>query len=203
MSQTSLPAKNRKAKADSPEYQKVKLRMVDAAIELMADKGVKKFRFEALAEEVACNRATIYRYFDSKQDLIREVMMRLMHQITNEEIERTAGEEVTEESFTDFLYSVITQLRTNRRYKLAMESDNVAMFSQLTHEYFSAITMGMLEMHMANNPAGQLLKDGISLPDAVHWLLHQIVSYAFLGLKGESEAEQKDYLEKMVVAVII
>ena len=65
--------------------------MVEAAIALMADKGLSKFRFEELAEKVGCNRATIYRYFDSKQDLVTEVMMALMHQATSEIIDKMAA----------------------------------------------------------------------------------------------------------------
>jgi len=201
---TQAQQNSRKAKAGTPEYVEVKQRMVDAAIELMADKGFSKFRFEELAEKVGCNRATIYRYFDSKQDLITEVMMRLMHQITDDVIEKTAGsEEVTAESFTDALYNIITDLRNDRRYTIVMDAQNVETFAGLTHEYFSAITTSMLEKHMTDNPAGRVLKEGVSMEDAVHWLMHQIISYGFFGLKGEDEAQQKAYLHKMVVSVII
>ncbi len=178
--------------------------MVQAAIELMAEKGLRKFRFEELAEKVGYNRATIYRYFDSKQDLVTEVMMALMHQITNDIIEKTASsEKVTQHTFVDSLYTIITDLRTDRRYTIIMDAQNVEIFAQLTHEYFSAITTDMLEKYMMDNPAGRVLKEGVAMGDAVHWLMHQIISYGFFGLKGDSEKQQKAYLEKMVVSVII
>src|SRR5690606_36956579 len=72
---------HRKAKADTPEYAEVKQHMVNAAIELIAKNGFSKFRFEELAEKIGYNRATLYRYFDSKEDLMTEVMMTLMHEI--------------------------------------------------------------------------------------------------------------------------
>lgn len=197
------PRYHRKAKAGTPEYTEAKLRMVDEAIELLADKGLKKFRFEDLAAKLGCNRVTIYRYFDNKKDLVREVMMRLMYQITNAEIERTAGAEVTRETFTDFLYNVITQLSTDRRYAIVMDDENVAAFSKLTHTSFTAITTGMLDFHLGKNSAGPALKEGVKTTDAVHWLFHQIVSYAYFGLSGETEAEQKAYLEKLVVSAIL
>ena len=194
---------SRKAKSGTPEYAEAKQRMVDAAIDVLADKGLKKFRFDDLADKLGCNRVTIYRYFDNKKDLVREVMMRLMHQITNDEIEKTANEEVTRETFTQFLFNVITQFRTDERCAIAMEAENVATFSQLTHDYFSEITASMLEIHMTDEGSNAALKDGVTIPDAVHWLLHQIVSYAFFGLKGETEEQQREYLEKMVVSAII
>ena len=195
---------SRKAKANTLEYARVKQGMVNASIELMADNGFRKFRFEELADKVGYNRATIYRYFDSKQDLITEVMMALMHQLTNDIIEKTAGtERVTKQTFTDSLYKIITDLRNDRRYAIVMDAQNVETFAHLTHEYFSAITTSMLEKYMMDNPGGQILKEGIAMDDAVHWLMHQIISYGFFGLKGDNEKQQKDYLEKMVVSVII
>jgi AcrR family transcriptional regulator len=201
---TQTQCNSRKAKAGTQEYVDVKQRMVDAAIELVADRGFTRFRFDDLAEKVGCNRATIYRYFDSKQDLITAVMMALMHEITNDIIKKTAdSKKVTQKSFTDALYNIITDLRNDRRYAIVMDAQNVEVFAQLTHEYFSVITTSMLEKHMTDNPSGRALKEGVSMADAVHWLMHQIISYGFLGLKGDNVKQQKAYLEKMVVSVII
>jgi indolepyruvate ferredoxin oxidoreductase alpha subunit len=50
---------------------------------------------------------------------------------------------------------------------------------------------------------GQVLKEGVGIADAAHWLMHQIISYGFFGLKGDNEKQQKAYLEKMVVSVIM
>jgi len=194
---------HRKAKADTPEYAEVRQHMVDAAIELIAKNGFSKFRFEELADKIGYNRATLYRYFDSKEDLMTSVMMTLMHEITNDIIRKTASQKVTRKRFTDELYQIITNLRSNRRYHIVMDAQNVERFAELTHEYFSAITTDMLEKYMTDHPSGRVLKEGITIPEAVHWLMHQIISYGFLGLKGKTEKEQKAYLEKMVVSVII
>jgi len=56
---------------------------------------------------------------------------------------------------------------------------------------------------MNDGLSGSGLKEGVAIDDTVHWLMHQIISYGFFGLKGETEQEQKDYLRKMVVSVII
>ena len=194
---------HRKAKAGTPEYAEVRQTIVDAAIELIAKNGFGKFRFEELAEKIGYNRATLYRYFDSKDDLMTEVMMTLMHEITNDILEKTASKKVTRKNVTDELYKIIHNLRTDRRYAVVMDAQNIERFAQLTHQYFSAITATMLEKYMTDNPAGRVLKAGISIPEAVHWLMHQIISYGFFGLKGETERQQKAYLDKMVVSVII
>jgi len=195
---------SRKARPDTPEYAEVKQGMVEAAIEILAVKGLRKFRFEDLAEKIGYNRATIYRYFDSKENLITEVMMALMHQIANDIIEKTTGtEKVTTQTITDSLHKIITDLRTEPRYAIIMDAQNVESFAQLTHEYFFAITTEMLEKYMINAPAGRVLKKGVTMDDAVHWLMHQIISYGFFGLKGENAKQQKAYLKQMVVSVIV
>jgi len=195
---------SRKAKADTQEYAKVKKLMLEAAIELIADNGFSKFRFDELAEKVSYNRATLYRYFDSKEELTREVMMMLMHEITNDIIEKTAStKKVTRKNFTDSLYKVIMDLRNDKRYAIVMDAQNVEIFAKLTHQYFSVITTAMLQKYMTDNSAGRILKEGINIADAVHWLMHQIISYGFFGLKGDNEKQQKSYLDKMVVSVII
>ena len=201
---TETPKNSRKAKAGTAEYAEVKGAMVAAAIELMAEKGYRKFRFEELAERVGYNRATIYRYFDSKKDLMAEVMLTLMHEITVNIIQGAVGTtRVTRKSFTDSLYHIITELRSNPRYALVVDAQNVETFSRLTHDHFSSITTSMLEQYMVAGAGGKVLKEGIDLSDTVHWLMHQIISYGFFGLKGSNEKQQKAYLEKMVVSVII
>jgi AcrR family transcriptional regulator len=194
----------RKAKAGTPAYAEVKRRLVDAAIELMAERGFGKFRFEGLAAHIGCSRATIYRYFDSKQELMTEVMMTLMNEITNDVVQKTAGtRKVTRARFAEALHRIITDLQHNRRYAIVMDARNVETFARLSHERFSAITSTMLKTFMTDGSSGRVLKKGIGIPETVHWLQHQIVSYGFFGLQGKTDKEQTDYLNKMVASVIL
>ena len=194
----------RKAKAGTPQYEAVKRHIIATSIDLMAEKGFSKFRFEELAKRVGCVRTTIYRYFDSKQELLREVMLALMYEITNDIIQQTVdAKRVTRKSFTESLFKIITALRTEKRYAVVMDDQNVKYFSELMVEHFTEITSLMLTKYMISGSKGRVLKKGVTLEYAVHWLIHQIISYGFLGLTGETEKEQKDFLNKMVVSVII
>ena len=195
---------NRKAKPGTPQYEAVKRHIIATAIDLMAEKGFSKLRFEELAKRVGCVRTTIYRYFDSKQELLREVMLALMHEITDEVIQQTADtKRVTRKSFTELLFKIITALRREERYAVVMDDQNVKYFSELMVEHFTEITSLMLTKFMISDRKGRVLKKGITLEYAVHWLIHQIISFGFLGLPGETEREQKDFLNRMVVSVII
>lgn len=197
-------ASNRKARTDTPEYAQVRQRIIGNAIELLAEAGLQKFRFEALADKLDCNRATIYRYFDSKRELVNEVMLTLMHQITDDIVAATSEQEVvTPKSFAQSLHGIITQLRTDRRYRIVMDAGNVTTFAELTREHFSAVTTDMLQRHMQPDAHSNVLKAGVTLEQVVPWLIHQIISYGFFGLPGSTAAAQQAYLEKMVAPVIM
>ncbi len=151
--------------------------MVDEAIELMAEQGFDKFRFDQLAKRVERNRTTIYRYFDSKQELIIAVMKTLMVEITENIIEDTASTKVTTPmSITDNLYQVIHAMRTEDRYRIIMDAQNVEIFSELAKKNLSEIATIMLSRFMIDSDAGRLLRTDIDMDEAIHWLFHQIIS---------------------------
>lgn len=200
----NAPGNQRKAKTGTTAYAEARQRIVDAAIELMAKRGFGSFRFEMLADHVGCSRATVYRYFDSKQELMTEVMLTLMHEITEDVLSKTAGaRKVNRASFSEALHGIILDLRRNRRYAIVMDPRNVQTLARLSQERFSAITTAMLEKFMTDGPSGRVLKEGLRVPEVVQWLMHQIISYGFFGLPGATDRQQRDYLKKMVAAVIL
>ena len=197
------PINIRKARPDGPEYDQTRQRIVDTAIELMAEQGLSRLRFEQLAKRVGCNRTTIYRYFDSKRDLVTAAMKTLMIEITENIIAETAGtRETTPRKVADNFYGIIHALRSEDRYRVIMDAQNIEQFMELSTAHLSEVTAQALSRFMVNADMGRVLRKDVQLDDAVHWVFHQIISYGFFGLKGTSEAEQKRYLERMVVPVL-
>ena len=89
---------------DSPEN---KLRILEAAEKLFAEKGFDGSRVDDIAEKAGVNKALIYYYFKSKRDVLDELFNRLIQERTaqkrdyfreafsiNETIEIDEGEEV-------------------------------------------------------------------------------------------------------------
>ncbi|MCG8673692.1 MAG: TetR/AcrR family transcriptional regulator, partial [Pseudomonadales bacterium] len=101
----------RKAKSDTLEYRKTKEQTILVAAELIEEVGYKGLKFDELAARLGCNRATIYRYFDSKKELLESVMRLLMTEVTQKILDSVAGtRKVTVKSFADALYQVIETL---------------------------------------------------------------------------------------------
>jgi len=193
----------RKAKPDHPGYDQNRARIVEAAIEIMAEQGFQRLRFDELATRVDLNRTTIYRYFDSKRDLVTAAMKVLMYEITEEVIgDISPMRQTTPDVFTDNLYNVIHSMRTNPRYSVIMDAQNVEQFADLCAAHVAEIAMGIMSRYLSDEEIGDLLRDDLELGEVVHWLIHQIISYGFLGLKGDDEQAQKAYLGRMVVRAI-
>lgn len=194
----------RKAKPGSVEYQKTVDQIIWVAAELIEEVGYKGLKFDELANRLGCNRATIYRYFDSKQELLESVMLMLMTEVTQEIIESTAGSnKVTRRSFVEALYKVIVQLGSEARYAIIMMPENIKLFSELAQQYYGELTGEMLKQHFEKGTDKNPLRSGLNEAQIVPWLLHQIVSYSFLGIPGGNAKSQKQYLEQMVVSVLI
>lgn len=194
----------RKAKPDTEEYRKTKEQTVLVAAELIEEVGYKGLKFDELAVRLGCNRATIYRYFDSKQELLESVMLMLMTEVTQQILDSVAGtKKVTVKSFADALYQVIVTLGEEPRYAIIMVPDNVRLFSRLAQEYYGELANEMLQQYLEGAPERTPLRAGIDGAQVVPWLMHQIVSYSFLGIPGDTVSAKKDYLERMVVAVLI
>lgn len=176
---------------------------MEAAIEIMAEHGFQRLRFDELATRVDLNRTTIYRYFDSKRDLVSAAMKVLMYEITEEVIgDISPMRQTTPDVFTDNLYNVIHAMRTNPRYGVIMDAQNVEQFADLCAANVAEIAMGIMSRYLSDEEIGDRLRDDLDLDEVVHWLIHEIISYGFLGLKGDDEQAQKAYLKRMVVHVI-
>ena len=194
----------RKAKPGSLEYQKTVDQIIWIAAELIEEVGYKGLKFDELAARLECNRATIYRYFDSKQELLESVMLMLMTEVTQDILERTAGtKKVTKKSFAESLYQVIETLGEEARYAIIMMPENVRLFSELAQSHYGELAEEMLHKHLDSPSQKTPIREGVNWAHIVPWLMHQIVSYSFLGVPGESVKAKKDYLERMVAAVII
>lgn len=194
----------RKAKADTEEYRQTKDQIIRIAAELIEEGGYKGLKFDELAARYGCNRATLYRYFDSKQELLEEVMLMLMTEVTQDILASTAGtEKVTRKSFAKNLYKVIETIGGEARYAIIIVPENVKLFSELAQQYYGELANQVLQERLDGADEKTPLRSEVDATQIVPWLMHQIVSYSFLGVPGDSIKEKKDFLERMVVSVLI
>jgi AcrR family transcriptional regulator len=83
MSDPSITDTSWRAEPGTEVYDQMRTRVVDAAERYVERNGLAKVRIEEVAEEAGCSRATIYRYFADKDELIREVLIGRARRIAN------------------------------------------------------------------------------------------------------------------------
>lgn len=197
---------NWKAKADSPEYLEAKQRIVEIAIELIAEKSVGKLRFGELAKRVGCVRTTIYRYFDSKEDLLTEVMTALMIQMATEVAQYSIESKhvPSKETFTDGIFQTIKRLRSDSRYRVVMDPDNIQFFSQLAVERMPEKIAPIIASFVTDDNAIDIrFRDDLTIEETCAWMALQIIAYAQFGLPGGSDLAEKEFVKKMIVEVML
>lgn len=197
---------NWKAKSDTPDYIEAKQRIVEIAIELIAEKSVSKLRFGELAKRVGVVRTTIYRYFDSKEDLLTEVMAALMVKMAVDVAQYSLETQQlpSKETFTDGIFQTIKRLRSDSHYKVVMDPDNVHFFAQLAVERMPEKMAPIISSFVNDENASDVrIREDLTIEQACAWLGLQIISYAQFGLLGQTDEEQKEFVRKMIVSVML
>jgi AcrR family transcriptional regulator len=80
---TAAPSSWR-ADPSADAYDLVRRGIVDAAERYVEQHGLTRVRIDEIADEAGCSRATIYRYFADKDELIRAVMVRRAAEIADQ-----------------------------------------------------------------------------------------------------------------------
>lgn len=193
-----------KAKAGSPEYQEAKQKIVREAIAIIGEKGMAKIRFDELAKRVGCVRTTLYRYFDSKDELLTEVITALMHEMTVDILHYTSAKKIlSKTSFAEGVYQAICKLQTDKHYQVVMDADNIKFFTQLAREKVPERMVPIISSYLSKADQEKMVAKGLSIEEACSWLTLQIITYAQFGLPGNSEKAQKNYVKKMIVSILI
>lgn len=65
-------------------YDEVRSRVLDAAERCVERRGLARVRIDEVASEAGCSRATVYRYFADKDELIRGVLVRRARRIARQ-----------------------------------------------------------------------------------------------------------------------
>jgi AcrR family transcriptional regulator len=110
----------------SPETSELGQKIIQGSVELIDDLGFENFNFKKLAKHISSTEASIYRYFESKHQLLVYLVIwywgwqeyRLVMRLTNvedplERLER-AVKVITEEIQEDSTFSQINEIKLNR-----------------------------------------------------------------------------------------
>ncbi|TXD37116.1 TetR/AcrR family transcriptional regulator [Lujinxingia vulgaris] len=146
--------------------------IADAALRIIAERGLRRFTVAAIAEEVGLADGTIFRHFDDKDDIVLEAVHQLEEALIAQETEYE-GDPL--ERLGAFLHHRITLMRERPEFFKALFSDDLAQAGPPeAGERVRALkrrSMQFVRSHLQQAIDERLIEPGHSA-DALLYLVH-------------------------------
>ncbi|MAS55775.1 MAG: TetR family transcriptional regulator [Pimelobacter sp.] len=171
--------------------------LLDAAGTTFARLGLSRATMTDVAQAAGCSRATLYRYFPSRDALrlgfVHRATLRIAAEIVPAPAERGADEP---DALVDLIVRGIAAVRADPLLAIWFEPDNMAVPIAVSQnsELLQAMTAGLAQRLDADQPS----YDEIELRGA--WLLRSIVS--FLAMPAADTATERAMIAAFVVPLL-
>jgi len=168
---------------DAPPHPDAKVdtrqRILDVALDLFTEQGYDGTSLRQIAEQLSITKAAIYYYFESKEDILMALHMRL-HEFGREALLIIGETPVTLELWEQLLNQILGQMMSQRKIFL-MHERNQAVLEKLHREDHEA------EHEDIQNQFRRVLNDaGVPLRDRVRMAASFGVVFSSLFLAGDA-----------------
>lgn len=195
-----------KAKRYRADYDESRMRILEAAWDLASEKGLKAITFNKVAALAGCVRSTVYRYFDSKEQLLGAMMQEGMYALGQDIAAQVSSIDDPREQLLRGLYLAIIAVKTNPALRLFFFSEQTEGLELATLSMTSLPdTMPLLltmDPVFERATEAKLLRDGIDLEDIGKWLLTVGTSLSISPNFGRDENEDVAFLRRMLLPSI-
>lgn len=181
-------------------------RLLDAAEACFERYGVMKTTVEDVAAVARVSRATVYRYFEGRDDLILGVLLREAARFFTRLERRLASQPDVATAVVEGVLFTVDAVRRDKRLALLFAPEvagvtgSIAGASEALFKRTAEFLRPLLEQA---RESGQL-RPGIDLDEASEWILRTVLS--LLTVAGPVErgvAEQRRYLTTFLVPAIV
>ena len=169
-------------------------RILDAAGELFATRGVASVGMHEIAEAAGCSRATLYRYFDNRETLRTAYVNRETHRVHQKMTEQING---IEDPHDRLIAGITTSLRMVRQSPAlaAWFATSEAPIGATIAEHSDIVRALSAAFVVSLRP-----DDPIVVARRARWLVRVITS--LLIFPGDDEADERAMIEEFVVPII-
>jgi AcrR family transcriptional regulator len=163
-------------------------RILDAAAELFVRQGLGPTSMADVAREAGCSRATVYRYFDSRQALRTAFVHRETRRVAAEVATEIAPIEDPAERAVEAIVRSVSKVRSQPTLWAWFTSDNFGITLDViaASEVIAGVATGFFGH----------IKD----PVAAEWMLRAVVSLALL--PGADEESERAMLRRFVTPAV-
>ena len=171
------------ASAADPAHPNTRERILDVALDLFIEQGFDGTSLRQIAEQLGVTKAALYYHFESKDDILLALHMRI-HDFGREALLRMTEGPVTLELWGELLDGIVDQMLAQRKIFL-MHERNQAALEKLHREDHDA------EHEDFQNQFRRVLADTrVPFPDRVKMAASVGVVFSGLVLSGEAFAEE-------------
>ncbi|MCY4044227.1 MAG: TetR/AcrR family transcriptional regulator [Cellvibrionales bacterium] len=184
--------------------QKTRQKIIDAAQSMLYETGLAKFRIDELVTELGITRQTFYRYFKSKDELIKFIVIERGKKLSHEVFTELVRQELP---FRDFLaegviYSVEIITHDTNLKKIMGDDLQLAIslmisnFTSMEEELYPIVEPFVLEAKTQ-----KIVKPDVTTRDIMRWVFRTFLSEMLLASLDPVE-QRRAYLKKMMVPAI-
>ncbi|MCG8589052.1 MAG: TetR/AcrR family transcriptional regulator [Proteobacteria bacterium] len=168
-----------RADPGTESWERVRDRILDATATCVERVGSARLRMEQVAREAGCSRATLYRYFADKEDLLVAQAVRRAGRLSERALAGLDPHLDPRDRIVEGIVDTIAALRADPRERGAgpqdrADSDRLVTGSATIH----AAVAKMLEPHLEEAREMGVLRSDVSTAEAAEWLI--LVSLALV-----------------------
>ena len=169
-------------------------RILDAAERLFTEHDAASVGMNEIASAAGCSRATLYRYFDSRETLRTAYVHREAHRLGGEILQQIAHIEDPTERLVSGIAAALRGVRENPALAAWFGSTRLPIGGEMAgqSEVIIALASGFLNSLGADEPA--------ALERRARWAVRVIIS--LLMFPGTDEADERATIEEFVVPVV-
>lgn len=179
--------------------------LLDAAERCLEQQGLSGTTMEDIGRRAGVSRATVYRYFSSREAVVSGVIIRATERYLRRITPRIANHDDLGSALVDFVDVTVRAARRESIIGLLFGSDHelavVGLGEGISTSLFELVTQFLRPVFVAHWPD---VEPGVSVDDASEWIVRTILS--LLTVRGPRERSREGlqtYLERFLIPTIV
>lgn len=189
-----------------PDNHAARERLIDAATECFMRYGVVKTTVEDVAASANVSRATVYRYFSGREELILGVLMRSGGRFLEELSHLVDDADDLGKGIVDGVLHTMGAIRRDTSLALLFAPEAVGLTTSVAgaSDALFALTTQFLHPRFEAAKAEGTLRAGLDLDDAAEWTVRTILSLVTVaGPRERTVEELRAFLETYLVPALV